>query len=65
MFNFLPGATIAPRRPTAATAKRKGKRQHEIEAAATNPTAPARAAHIDKPRLVRLNKDRRKEKAND
>ena len=36
------------------------KRQQEVEEAAAYPTAPARAPHIEKTRVIRLHKDRRK-----
>ena len=51
-------APTAPGRP-------KTTRQRQVEAAAANPTAPARAAHIDKPRVVRVNKLRRKTHVDD
>ena len=36
------------------------KRQQEVEEAAAYPTAPARAPHIEKTRVIILHKDRRK-----
>ena len=42
--------------------RRDTKRQKEIEQAAASPTALTRAAHIEKSRVIRLYKDRRKAK---
>ena len=44
-----------------AAEKRREKRQQEVEEAASHPRAPARAANIDRTRVIRLHKDRRKD----
>ena len=52
-------STTSKKKKTAAE-KRMEKRQQEVEEAAAYPTAPARAPHIEKTRVIRLHKDRRK-----
>ena len=52
-------STTSPPKKTAAE-KRMEKRQQEVEEAVAYPTAPARAPHIEKTRVIRLHKDRRK-----
>ena len=49
-----------PKKQKTAAEKRMEKRQQEVEEAAAYPTAPARAPHIEKTRVIRLHKDRRK-----
>ena len=53
-----------PRSSTNETTKKRrdNKRQRDVEQAAASPSAPARAAHIEKPRAIRRNEDRRKTK---
>ena len=62
IVNFFYDATVARSmsKKTAAK-KRKEKRQQEVEKAASHPTAPVRAANIDRTRVIRLHKDRRKD----
>ena len=40
--------------------QRDNQRQRDVEQGADSPTAPARVAHIEKPRAIRRNKDGRK-----
>ena len=65
MLAWLPSAGAhMPRSSTNETTKKRrdNKRQRDVEQAATSPTTPARAAHIEKPRASRRNKDRRETK---
>ena len=65
MLAWLPSAGVhKPRSSANETMKKRrdDKRQRDVEQAAAFPTTPARAAHIEKPRAIRRNKDRRKTK---
>ena len=65
MSAWLPSAGAhKPRSSTNETTKKRrdNKRQKDVEQAAASSTTPARAAHIEKPRAIRRNKDRRKTK---
>ena len=63
MLAWLPSAGAPkPRSATNKTPKkwRDGKRPRDVEPAAASPTTPTRAVHIEKPRAIRRNNDRRK-----
>ena len=67
IVNFFLDATVTVAQTQSTTFKKKTtaekrmeKRQQEVEEAAAYPTAPARAPHIEKTRVIRLHKDRRK-----
>ena len=62
IVNFFSNVTVA--RSTSnktAAEKRREKRKQKVKEAASHPRAPARAANIDKTRVIRLHEDRRKD----
>ena len=62
IVNFFYDATVArSTSKTTTTGKRREKRQQEVEEPASHPRAPAQAANIDRTRVTRLHKDRRKD----